>query len=102
MKVIDFLLNNKEFDYSLTDIAKGADVGWTTLHQFWPELVNLGIVKKTRKIGRAELYIIDKTNPLAQKLMEVDRFVSDYMINKELERQGLAKKSAKEEELVAQ
>ncbi len=50
VKVIDFFIDNREFDYSLTDIAKGAEVGWTTLHQFWPELVKVGIVKKTRKI----------------------------------------------------
>lgn len=50
IKVLDFLLGNREFDYSLTDIAKGADVGWSTLHQFFGELVRLGIVRKTRKI----------------------------------------------------
>jgi len=43
--VLDFLIENKEFDYSLTDIAKGAEIAWSTLHQFWPEFLNLEIVQ---------------------------------------------------------
>ena len=90
IKVFDFLLDNREFDYSLTDIAKGAGIGWTTLHQFWREIVALGLVRKTRRIGRAELYKLDTTNPLAKKLIEIDFLVSKMMVRKELERQALA------------
>ncbi len=63
---INRLSYNREFDYSLTDIAKGADVGWSTLHQFFGEFVRLGIVKKTRRIGRAELYKLDEENSLVK------------------------------------
>ncbi|VVB80813.1 Uncharacterised protein [uncultured archaeon] len=87
VKVIDFLIDNQEFDYSLTDIAKGAEVGWTTLHQFWPELVRVGIVKKTRKIGRAELYKLNLDSPLVKKLIEIDFLVSSQLIQKELVKQ---------------
>ena len=84
IKVLDFLLDNREFDYSLTDITKGADVGWSTLHQFWNDLVRLGIVRKTRKIGRAELYKLDETNPLVKKLIEIDMEVSKLFVQKEM------------------
>jgi len=88
-RVIDFLIDNQEFDYSLTDIAKGAEVGWTTLHQFWPELVKIGVVKKTRKIGRAELYKLDLESPLVKKLIEIDMLVSKQLIQKELAQQKI-------------
>src|SRR3989338_5922234 len=84
IKVLDFLLDNREFDYSLTDIAKGADVGWSTLHQFFGELVRLGIVKKTRRIGRAELYKLDEDNSLVKKLAEIDMEVSKMFVQKEV------------------
>ena len=90
IKVLDFLLDNREFDYSLTDIAKGADVGWSTLHQFWDDIVNLGIVKKTRRIGRAELYKLDTENQLVKKLMEIEFTVSDMMVKKELEKEKVS------------
>ena len=88
-RVIDFLIDNQEFDYSLTDIAKGAEVGWTTLHQFWPELVKIGVVKKTRKIGRAELYKLNPESPLARKLIEIDMIVSKQLVQEELSKQKI-------------
>ncbi len=89
IKVIDFFLDNEEFDYSLTDIAKNADVGWTTLHQFWKEFLKLSIVVNTRKIGRAKLYKLNVKNELVQKLREINLIVSKQMIMKEIERQKL-------------
>lgn len=89
VKVLDFFIDNQEFDYSLTDIARGAEVGWTTLHQFWSKLVKLGVVKKTRRIGRAELYKLNTESPLVKKLLEVDFIVSKQLINKELNKQKM-------------
>ena len=85
IKVLDFLIDNQEFDYSLTDIAKGAEIAWSTLHECWPDLVQIGIVIKTRKIGRAELYKLDTTNPLVKKLVELDLFISQQFIKQEAE-----------------
>ncbi|MBI4451623.1 hypothetical protein HY642_06635 [Candidatus Woesearchaeota archaeon] len=87
-KVIDFLIDNQEFDYSLTDIAKGAEVGWSTLHQFWQDLVKLGVVRPTRKIGRAELYKLNLESPLVTKLLEIDLLVSKQLVQ-ELEAQKM-------------
>ena len=89
VKVIDFFLDNREFDYSLTDIAKNADIGWSTLHGFWNNVVMLGIVKKTRKIGRAELYMLNLDSTLVKKLIELDMDISKKMANKEIHNQKL-------------
>lgn len=87
VKVIDFFLDNREFDYSLTDIAKNSDIGWSTLHTFWNDMVKLGIVTKTRRIGRAELYKLNAGSPVVKKLMEIDAEISKKMISEELKRQ---------------
>jgi DNA-binding IclR family transcriptional regulator len=84
VKVIDFFLDNREFDYSLTDIAKNSDIGWSTLHLFWKDLVKLGIVVKTRRIGRAELYKLNLKSLLVQKLIELDKSISNKLINEQL------------------
>ena len=88
-KVLDFLIDNQEFDYSLTDIAKGAEIAWSTLHDLWPDLVKLGVVIKTRKIGRAELYKLNKENPLVKKLIEIDMLVSKQLVQVEIEKQKI-------------
>lgn len=87
IKVMDFFLDNREFDYSLTDIAKNSDIGWTTLHQFWSVMVRLDIVKSTRKIGRAELYKLNLDNSFVKRLIELDGMISKKFVEKELENQ---------------
>ena len=89
VKVIDFFLDNREFDYSLTDIAKNADIGWTTLHQFWQTFVKLEIVVKTRTIGRAELYKLNTRSPLVKRIIDLDMQISKRFIHEELEKQNM-------------
>ncbi len=79
VRVLDFLIDNQEFDYNLTEIAQGAEVGWTTLHQFWPGLVKLGLVRQTRTKGRAVLYKLNLENALVKKLLELDLLISKQM-----------------------
>lgn len=72
VRVIDFLITFREFDYPLTEIAENAGVAWSTIHTIFPRLVEMGIVKKTRKIGRAQLYKLDTKNPLVKELIDLD------------------------------
>ncbi len=88
-KVIDFFLDNREFDYSLTDIAKNADIGWSTLHQFWNKLVLVEVVVKTRRIGRAELYKLNLNSALVKRLLELDKIISQKFVDDELRKQKL-------------
>lgn len=89
VKVIDFFLDNREFDYCLTDIAKNSDIGWSTLHLFWKDIVSLGIVAKTRKIGPAELYKLNLTSPIVKKLIETDNAISKKLMVQELNKHRL-------------
>jgi len=89
VKVMDFFLDNREFDYSLTDIAKNADVGWSTIHGFWKDIIKLGIVIKTRRIGRAELYKLNMNSPLVKKLVDLDVSISEKLMRDEMEKQKL-------------
>ncbi|MBI3051522.1 hypothetical protein HYY74_03625 [Candidatus Woesearchaeota archaeon] len=98
VKVLDFFLENREFDYSLTDIAKNSDIGWSTLHKFWNDLVKLEVVTKTRRIGRAELYRLNMGSPLVRKLIEIDNDISKKLIQQELmSHQKKLKKAAGDE-----
>ena len=89
VKVMDFFLDNSEFDYSMTNIAKNSDIGWSTLHGFWKDLVKLGIVTKTRRIGRAELYKLNSNSPVVKKLIELDRDISKKLMQEEINKQKL-------------
>jgi len=72
VRVIDFLITFREFDYPLKEIAANSNVAWSTIHTFFPELVRLGIVKETRKIGRARLYKLNTSNSIVKELVALD------------------------------
>ena len=71
IKVLEFLIEGRELDYSISDIAEGAGIGRTTLFRIWNDFVKLGIVKHTRDIGNAKLYKLNLANPFAKKMAEL-------------------------------
>jgi len=71
IRVLDFLIEGRGLDYSLTDIAENANIGWTTLHRIWDKLLKLGIVKPTREIGRAKLFKLNEENVAVKQLIKV-------------------------------
>lgn len=86
--MLDFLLVERGlYDYSLTEIAENSGVSWATLHQIFPKLEKMEIVKETRTIARAKLFMINEENPLVQKLIKIRQEISDYFIGQELNRQ---------------
>lgn len=70
LRVLDFLVVNDDFDYSMTDIAEFSGVGYATLKLFWPALEEHGIVVKTREVGKAKLYKLNDANPTIMKFKE--------------------------------
>lgn len=73
VRVIGFLIENDVFDYSKTEIAELSDVSFNTLKTFWSKLENSGFVKKTRRIGKSQLYQLNKDNEFARMLIEMDK-----------------------------
>ena len=87
IKVLDFLMTYREFDYSLSDITKESGVGWNTLHSFFFKLVEKGIVKETRRVGRAKLYKLNTNSLIVKKLIEINNLVTSKAVDEELKRQ---------------
>jgi len=84
IRIIDFLIDNLVYDYSLVEIAKGAKVAYTTLMEIFPDLIQKGIVKQTRKIGKSNMYQLNKENPAVKVMLAVDMKISELKINEML------------------
>ena len=67
LRVLDFLIINEDFDYSMTDIAAMSQVGYSTLKLFWKKLESEDIVIKTRTVGKAKMYKLNQANPVMKK-----------------------------------
>ena len=72
IKMLDFLILGKDFDYPLTEIAKNAEVSYSTLQTFWEKLERNNIVIKTRRVGKSDLYKLNTENPAVQQLIKLD------------------------------
>tara|TARA_Y100000034_G_C6701617_1_gene309450 strand:- start:253 stop:582 length:330 start_codon:yes stop_codon:yes gene_type:complete len=70
MRILQYFIEGRDFDYTLTDLLN-AGVSWGTLNTLVPKLLELGIVEKTRKIGRATLYKINQENVAVKQLIEL-------------------------------
>lgn len=81
VRVVNFLLENRPFDYSKTEIAKNAEVGWSTLHGIWKTLEKVRVVIQTRAVGKSKMYKLNETNPIVRKLIELDTNISDMFAN---------------------
>lgn len=71
-RVLDFLIENRGIDYSKTEIAKGAEIGWTTLYKTWDRLEKAKLVKQTRAYGNTKLYKLNLENPVVQQLLKLE------------------------------
>jgi len=70
LRVMDFLVVNEDFDYSMTDIASLSNVGYSTLKLFWTKLENEGIVVNVRTVGKAKMYKLNLANPVVKKFRD--------------------------------
>ena len=70
MRIVQYLIEGNDFDYTLTDMLN-AGVSWGTLNTLIPKFLELGLIVKTRKIGRATLYKINQNNVAIKQLMEL-------------------------------
>ena len=94
VKVLDFFIEFEDFDYPISFISKETETKWETVEKVIEILIKKGVVKKTRKLGKAWLYGLNKESKLTKLLMDIDMKISDFYVNEELKRQksGFVKK----------
>ncbi len=71
IKVLEFLIEGRELDYHISDIAEGAGIGRTTLFRIWEDLIRTKIIVSTRHIGNAKLYKLNQNSVFVKKMIEL-------------------------------
>jgi hypothetical protein len=69
-RILDFMHVFRDWDYSKQDIARNSDVSFRHALKAIDKLQELGLIKKTRTIGRAQMYQYDMANPVAKLLQK--------------------------------
>ncbi|MFH1200212.1 MAG: hypothetical protein V1708_04035 [Candidatus Micrarchaeota archaeon] len=84
VRALDFFLMFPSFDYSKTQVAREAGVSRITMDSIWSQLLKEGFIKKTRDIGRAELFKLNVENPRIKALMDTDFRLSQAFAQEQL------------------
>ena len=85
LRIIDFFLDNPLSDYSKNEIAKNLSMSRVTFFKYWKELEGSGALMATRKIGRATMYKLDRTNDIVKQLIRLDMTISRKAMEKQVE-----------------
>jgi len=84
LRIIDFFLDNPLFDFTKKEVINALGMSKQTFYKYFPDLEKYGIVKVSRKIGRAKLYRINLQHPLVKMLRESEKRVSFQMAEEEV------------------
>lgn len=76
LRIIDFFLDNPFFDFTKKEVIEALRMNKQTFYKYFKELEEDGIVKISRRIGRAKLYKINLKHPVVVKLRELDEILS--------------------------
>ncbi len=69
-RFLDFLIGNHFFDFNMTDIARESNISYNSLLMFFQDFVNKGIVIKTRRVGKSDMYKLNLENPIARNFLK--------------------------------
>ena len=88
IRVLEYLLEGRELDHSIGDIAEGAGINRVTLFRMRDEIEKSKIIVHTRNIGNAKLYKLDINNPYVKILINL----FDKIINVDFQEDKIKKK----------
>ncbi len=99
LRILDFLMDNKAYDYSKSDIARGAGISRTTLIAAWENLEQNALVIETRKVGRAKMFKLNLKNPVVKKFIELDNAICEQYAS-QLEKQASVSENKSDPRLI--
>ena len=77
VKIIDFLIENKLFDYSKKQITEEAGMSKATLFKYFPKLEEAELVKLSRKFGKTKLYKINTESKVVKRILDLGLVLAD-------------------------
>ena len=88
IRVLEYLLERRELDHSIGDIAEGAGINRVTLFRMWDEIEKSSIIVHTRNIGNAKLYKLNMSNPYVKILVSLfDKIINVYFQEDKIKKQ---------------
>lgn len=91
-KILDFLATFKDWDYSVSDIAKNSGISFKTALNEIKNLERQGVVSRTRTVGKAIMY---KLNLKSKQGFYIDKLVFEIATKRSLESSEIKNKASR-------
>ena len=76
LRFLDFLIGNHFFDFNMTDMAKEANISYNSLITFFKEFLDKGIIIKTRRVGKSDMYKFNIDNIISKNFLKFAWFLT--------------------------
>ena len=83
-KILDFLLTFREFDYSVTDIAKNSGLSFKTTLNEIKILKNQNVIINSRNVGKALMYKLNMDSQSVQRMDKMVMEIATERVNEQL------------------
>ncbi len=93
IRVLDFFLTFGEFDYSKSQVAAETGVSRVTIGPIWDRLIKGRLLVKTRVVGRAEMYLLNKSSPKVKELLELNSRLGSVAADAQVEEMKMTVKA---------
>src|SRR3989338_827967 len=71
-RLVDAFIEGIDLDYSKKDIGEAAELSKAAVFKHWPKLVKYGLIKPTRRYGKAKLFTLDRESRLVKALLQLE------------------------------
>ena len=76
LRFLDFLIRNHFFDFNMTDLAREAKISYNSLKVFFEEFLEKGIIIRTRRVGKSDMYKFNIDNSIVQNFLKFAWFLT--------------------------
>jgi len=76
LRFLNFLIGNHFFDFNVTDMARESNISYNSLVGFFDEFLKKGIIVKTRRVGKSDMYKLNMDNFVAQNFLKFAWFLT--------------------------
>ena len=76
LRFLDFLIGNHFFDFNMTDMAREAGISYNSLKDFFGDFLEKGIIVKTRKVGKSDMYKLNMENETTKNFLKFAWFLT--------------------------
>ena len=67
-RILEWILEFDNLDFAISDIISDLEISKPKFYEYIKEFETIGIITKSRIIGKTQLYKLDKGNPIALHL----------------------------------